>query len=1270
MRYGRQQRVPWGISESCYNQVDAQMNYQYRAFGVPELGLKRGLADDLVIAPYAGVMALMVMPEEACANLEAMARQDLVGRFGLYEAVDYTASRLKGNQSRAVVPTYMAHHSGMSLLALAHVLLGQPMQRRFLSDLRMRATVLLLQERIPAPRETARRGHAPPPMASRGGGQSAADAAVRIYTNPDARIPHVHLLSNGRYHAMVTSAGGGVSRWQDLNLTRWREDVTCDDRGFFFYLQDVDDRHTWSSTHQPMRRHMNTHEAIFSQARAEFRTVHRQIEAHTQISVSPEDDIELRRIVLTNLSNRPRTLELTSFAEAVLADPTAEVAHPAFNALFIQTETAPDRAAVLCTRRPRSAEESPPWMFHAMIAGGPGADEGASFETDRARFIGRGRSAADPAALDAPGPLSNTAGPVLDPCVAVRRRVRIEPNESVTIDAVTGVGRTRDEAMTLIDRYHDTRLTDRVFELAWTHSQVLLHHLGATEADAQLFARLASSIFFANPRHRANASQLARNRKGQADLWRYGISGDLPIVLLRVTDPAGLALVRRVIPAHAYWRQKGLRVDLVIWADAFAGYRQSLWDEVMGVVSAGPDAHALDQPGGIFVRSTDQLPEDDRLLLQSVARVVLSDRGGTLLEQVDRRRERETGVMALKPSRRPEPPPPGEDRLPPRRLDFFNGLGGFTPDGREYVILLPPGTVTPAPWANVLANERFGTIVTESGGGYTWFENAHEYRLTPWHNDPVSDPPGEAFYIRDEETGRFWSPMPRPARGRTPYVCRHGLGYTVFEHTQDRLFTELWTYVAVTAPVKFTFITIRNLSNRDRRLSVTGYAEWVLGQDRGRSAMHVVTRVDPQTGAILASSPYSTDFADRLAFFHTSAADRSLTGDRGEFIGRNGSLADPAAMRQEQLSSRVGAGLDPCGAIQAFLTIPAGQERQVVFVLGAARSEAEVHDLLHRFSGVDGARVAREEVWEFWKRLLGGVYVETPDETVNLLANHWLLYQVVAGRFWGRTGFYQSGGAYGFRDQLQDSMAMLHECPELIRGHLLTSAGRQFAEGDVQHWWHPPTGRGVRTRFSDDYLWLPYATCRYVTGTGDTGVLDEQVPFLDGREVAPGEESYYDLPMVTEKQASLYEHCARAVRRGAAKMGAHGLPLIGCGDWNDGLNRVGKDGRGESVWLAFFLHDVLTTFAPVARRRGDGDTAALCQDTAEKLRDAIEAHTWDGRWYRRAYFDDGRPLGSAENVECCIDSLPQSWAVLSGAARPDRARTAMQSVLESLVDWD
>ncbi|MBE3069390.1 MAG: cyclic beta 1-2 glucan synthetase, partial [Planctomycetes bacterium] len=743
-----------------------------------------------------------------------------------------------------------------------------------------------------------------------------------------------------------------------------------------------------------------------------------------------------------------------------------------------------------------------------------------------------------------------------------------------------------------------------------------------------------------------------------------------PIVLLRVTDPAGLALVRRVIQAHAYWRQKGLRVDLVIWADAFAGYRQSLWDEVMGVVSAGPDAHALDQPGGIFVRSTDQLPEDDRLLLQSVARVVLSDRGGTLLEQVDRRRERETGVMALKPSRRPEPPPPGEDRLPPRRLDFFNGLGGFTPDGREYVILLPPGTVTPAPWANVLANERFGTIVTESGGGYTWFENAHEYRLTPWHNDPVSDPPGEAFYIRDEETGRFWSPMPRPARGRTPYVCRHGLGYTVFEHTQDRLFTELWTYVAVTAPVKFTFITIRNLSNRDRRLSVTGYAEWVLGQDRGRSAMHVVTRVDPQTGAILASSPYSTDFADRLAFFHTSAADRSLTGDRGEFIGRNGSLADPAAMRQEQLSSRVGAGLDPCGAIQAFLTIPAGQERQVVFVLGAARSEAEVHDLLHRFSGVDGARVAREEVWEFWKRLLGGVYVETPDETVNLLANHWLLYQVVAGRFWGRTGFYQSGGAYGFRDQLQDSMAMLHECPELIRGHLLTSAGRQFAEGDVQHWWHPPTGRGVRTRFSDDYLWLPYATCRYVTGTGDTGVLDEQVPFLDGREVAPGEESYYDLPMVTEQRASLYEHCARAVRRGAAKMGAHGLPLIGCGDWNDGLNRVGKDGRGESVWLAFFLHDVLTTFAPVARRRGDGDTAALCQDTAEKLRDAIEAHTWDGRWYRRAYFDDGRPLGSAENVECCIDSLPQSWAVLSGAARPDRARTAMQSVLESLVDWD
>ena len=1269
--YGRRRGVPWGMSESCYNQVDAEMNYQYRGFGVPDLGLKRGLADDLVVAPYATVMALMVMPKEACANLEGMARQGFMGRFGFYEAVDYTPGRVPTDQPYAVVKCFMAHHTGMSLLALADVLLDHPMQRRFLADPEARAAVVLLQERVPMARPRAPLDPRLSTLADREARRPSRAPATRVYTTADSPSPDVHLLSNGRYHVMVTSAGGGYSRWQGLALTRWREDATQDPWGLFLYLQDVKDGHAWSCTQQPLGRKFDRYEAIFSQGRAEFRTWYRQTEAHTQISVSPEDDIELRRVTLTNLSEKSRTLELTSFAEVVLAEPRAELSHPVFNGLFIQTEIVPEKSTILCTQRPRSPDTPPLWMFHAMVVHGEGAAPAVSFETDRARFIGRGRTAANPLALESPGPLSHTAGSVTDPSVAVRTRVHLRPGGAVTLDVVTGIGKTRDEVVALADKYRDRRLADRVFELAWTQSQVLHHQVRAGEVEAQLFTRLAGSILYAHGRYRASPSLLARNRKGQADLWRHGISGDLPIVLVRATEPLALDLVRDMIRAYTYWRYKGLQVDLVIWADAFAGYRQSLLDQIVGLVNAGPGAKVLNQPGGIFVRSTDQLPEEDRLLLQSVARVVVSDRAGTLEEQLERRRRDEPRPAKLLASRQPEtraPTPADEADLPPGDLAFFNGLGGFTPDGREYVILLPHGTATPAPWSNVLANAQFGSVVTESGGGYTWYDNAHQYRLTPWHNDPVSDPAGEAFYIRDEETGRFWSPTPRPAAGPTPYVCRHGLGYSVFEHAQNAIASEMWTYVAVDAPVKCTAITLRNRSERDRRLSVTGYCEWVLGETRDQNAMHVVTRLDPATGAILASSPYSTDFRNRVAFFQSSERDRGFTADRREFIGRNRSLAAPEAMRRQGLSGRVGAGLDPCAAIQAFVDVPAGQERQVVFILGAAPNEQEAQQLIDRFSGAAGAHQAMEAVWQFWKHLLGGVYVETPDPAVNFLANHWLLYQVLAGRFWGRTGYYQSGGAFGFRDQLQDSLAFLHECPWLTRQHLLAAAGRQFRGGDVQHWWHPPAGRGVRTGISDDSLWLPYVVSQYVHVTGDTGVLDEQAPFLEGRALEPGEESYYDMPQDSGERATLYEHCVRAIRRGL-RFGSHGLPLIGTGDWNDGLNHVGRAGRGESVWLAFFLHDVLNRFAPLARSRNDPAVAQECLDAAARLKAAVEAHAWDGRWYRRAYFDDGRPLGSAESPECQIDSLPQSWAILSGAAGPERAQLAMQSALERLVDW-
>jgi len=1266
MRYGAMRRVPWGISESCFNQVDAHMNYQYRAFGVPGLGWKRGLAEDLVVAPYASVMALTVMPREACDNLQMLARQGMIGRFGLYEALDYTPSRLSDSQPYVIVRSFMAHHSGMSLMALAEVLLGHPVQRRFMRHPEMNAASLLLQERMPMHRTAVRPEAGISPQAAEPG-LGAREPAVRIFRGTDMPLPEVNLLSNGRYQVAVTNAGSGFSRWQNLALTRWRDDVTQDSWGLFCYVRNTADGDVFSCAYQPLALEENRYETIFSHSKAEFRVLHARIESYMQITVSPEDDIELRRITLTNHTGSPLALDLTTFAEIALVEQRADLAHRAFQSLFVQTEIMPDKTAVLCARRPRSGEESPPCMFQTLLVHTRQKAAPASFETDRARFTGRGRSPARPKAIADQGPLSNFAGAVLDPIIAIRQPVYLAAGEGVTMDVITGIAKDRSQAMMMIDRYHDHRLTDRVFELSWTQCQVLLNQLRATEDDVRLYNRLAGSIIYANPRYRAAASMLARSHKGQRELWQYGISGDLPIVLARVTDPSSLEFVRKIIQAHAYWRSRGLVTDLFIWTDAYSGYRQSLLDEIIGVINSSQEGKSLGQSGGIFVKSSDQLSEDNRLLLQSAARIVLWDRSGSLAEQVNRRLHSPADIPPLHKTRRRELPWPKEQELAPRDLVLFNGHGGFTSDGREYVITLPPGVTTPMPWSNILANERFGSVVTEAGGGYTWFQNANQYRLTPWHNDAIQDTAGEAFYIRDEETGQFWSPVPGPATGLTPYVCRHGLGYSAFEHRQFGIFSELTVYVAREAPVKFAYFVIHNDSPRTRRVSVTGFCEWVLGESRDLTAMHVVTRIDPQSGAIIAANAFSIDFGNCQSFFQCTEADRTVTADRGEFIGRNRSLAAPAAMQAAGLSNRVGAGLDPCAAIQAKVELAPGQRREIVFLLGASSNESEAQALLGRFGSVEDARQELQSVWDFWKHLLGGVYVETPDSSVNFMVNHWLLYQALAGRFWGRSGYYQSGGAYGFRDQLQDAMAFLYECPWLTRQHLIACAGRQFREGDVQHWWHPPAGRGVRTRCSDDYLWLPHAVCRYVIATGDTGILDEQIPFLEGRPLGPGEESYYDMPQVSDQKAALYEHCACAIRYGL-KFGAHGLPLIGSGDWNDGFNRVGNKGRGESVWLAFFLYDVLRQFAPLAESRSDSSFARLCAESADGLSKMIETHAWDGEWYRWVFTDDGEPLGSARNAECRISSLPQSWAVLSGAVHQERAAQAMASVLKNLVD--
>jgi cellobiose phosphorylase len=1269
VEYGKERGVPWGVSECAYNTVDMHLTYQYRAFGVPGLGLKRGLSEDLVIAPYATALALVVDAPAAARNLQRLSREGIEGAFGYYEAVDYTPARLPRGAERAIVRCYMAHHQGMSLLAMAQVLLGNPMQRRFVSDARLQATLLLLQERVPRTAAAYLHGTELPALAP---GARGAETKLRVLTDPDNSRPAVQLLSNGRYHVMLSSAGGGYSRWRDLALTRWQEDAVSDHRGQFLYLRDVDSGKSWSSAFQPSLHKPVGYEAILSDARVEFRGREQDIEMHTEVVVSPEDDVELRRTTLRNRSRVRRTIELTTFSEVVLASPIADALHPAFGKLFVQTELLRPLQAILATRRPRAEGEQAPWLCHLMAVHDAQAQQW-SYETDRAKFVGRGRDVSRPAALST-ADLSDSEGSVLDAVVAVRCRIVLEPDASACVDVVTGVAEQREGAVALAEKYRDRRLADRVFDLAWTHGQVLLRQLNATPADAQLYERLAGSILFATPAMRADAGTIARNRRGQSGLWGMSISGDLPIVLLQVGDAGNIELVRQLLQAHAYWRLKGLQVDLVILNEDRAGYRQALQDEVMGLAAAGMDATLIDRPGGIFVRSAHQLNSEDRLLLQSVARVVLSDELGSLSDQLSRRPLEPPLPRAHEPAGESHEPVVLEEQAAERALreglQLRNDYGGFSADGSEYVVRLAPGQATPAPWSNVLANPWFGTVVSESGGAYTWAENAHEFRLSPWHNDPVTDASGEAFWIRDEDSGRYWSPTPLPARGQGRYTTRHGFGYSVFEHVEDGIATELTVYVALDASVKFSVLRVSNRSGRARRVSLTGYVEWVLGDLRPKQAMHVVTEADAATGALLARNAFNMEFPERVAFFDVDSAEpgsRSATGDRLEFIGRNRGLRNPAALGRARLSGRLGAGVDPCGALQVGFELEDGESRETVFRLGLGRNLADARTLIQRFRGGEPSALALAQVRAHWRERLGAVQVHTPDPALDVLANGWLLYQTIACRFWGRSGYYQSGGAFGFRDQLQDSMAMLYADPALVREHLLRSAAHQFPEGDVQHWWHPPLDRGVRTRCSDDFLWLPLVVARYVAVTGDAGVLDEDVGFIEGRPVNMDEEGYYDLPVRSAQRETLYGHCLRALARGAAR-GVHGLPLIGSGDWNDGMNLVGEHGRGESVWLGFFLHEVLRRFEPLARARGDMAAAEGMLADAAKLREAVEQGGWDGDWYRRAYFDDGTPLGASDNSECRIDSIAQSWSVLSGAAPPERARAAMAALDAHLVD--
>jgi cyclic beta-1,2-glucan synthetase len=1285
--YGATHKIPWGISESAYNARDMEFTYQYANFGVPGLGLKRGLAENLVVAPYATGLATMVDARAAVQNYARLAAMGALGRYGFFEALDFTAAHLPKGSTLAIVRNFMAHHQGMTIVAIANTLNDGSMRRRFHREPMIQACELLLQERLP--RNVA---IAHPRAEEVKTTPSEADQLLpslrRFNGTTIIRSPRpiTHLLSNGRYAVMLTASGAGYSRWRNIAITRWREDATRDDWGSFVFLRDTLSGNYWSACIQPQSsdsEYSDTNKITFGEDHAEFKRRDGSLTTSMEVLVSGEDDGEVRRLSLVNRGRRSREIELTSYAELVLTQVASDNAHQAFAKLFVQTEFLPEWGALIATRRPRAEGEPQIWAAHIAVIEGESVAE-LQYETDRARFFGSNRKLgtatgagiSDAAALLTAAPLSNTSGTVLDPIFSLRVCIKVAAGEVARVAFWTLVASSREALLDLIDKHHDRNAFERAKTLAWTQAQVQLRHLGVNAKAAADFQQLTAPILYNHADFRASSAVLMRGAGAQSGLWPHAISGDLPIVLLRIDDSEDMAQVRQLLLAHEYWRMKRLDVDLVIINERASSYVQDLHIAIETAVrssQARPHFGAELGQGSVYVLRADLMTSSARALIQAVARVELIAHRGALAKQlalhhapssVERANPRpvfsfiKKEVVAAPDNTRAEHPLAAS-------LEFFNGLGGFANNGREYVTILRNGERTPAPWINVIANPNFGFQVSAEGSGYTWADSSRENQLTPWSNDPVKDPSGEAIYVCDEATGAVFTAT-AGIRDGGEFVARHGRGYSRFEHEHAGIALDLLQYVPLTDPIKISRLTLHNHSDKPRRLTVTAYNDWVLGNARGASGPFISTEIDTASGALLAYNRWNSVFAERVAFADMSGMQQRWTADRSKFWGRTNATGIPAALHNKTaMSGTTGAGLDPCAALQCTVDLAAGETREVVIFLGQCLSVETARDVIARYRTTDLDAVLAEVI-DHWDTLLGAVQVKTPDRAMDIMLNGWLLYQTLACRIWARSAFYQASGAYGFRDQLQDGMALTFSQPALTRSHLLRAASRQFVEGDVQHWWLPHTGQGVRTRISDDRVWLSFATATYILSSGDSAVLDEPVTFLSGQQLAPGEHDAFFQPMLADGSASLFEHCARGLDQCLELTGELGLPLMGTGDWNDGMNRVGQEGKGESVWLGWLLVRTIELFLPHAKTR-DPQRAEAWRAHAIAVCAALENSAWDGDWYRRATFDDGTWLGSKNSDECRIDSIAQSWAVLSGAANPERAQTAMASVEKYLI---
>lgn len=1262
IQYGKKISAPWGMSEAAYYRFDQHLNYQYRAIGVPGLGFSTDLGKFLVIAPYATMLAVNVSPIAAYKNIEVLKQFGAEGDYGFYEAVDFITPKNEKLKKQNIVKSFFAHHQGMSLVSLNNFINKKIMQKRFHKEPIIQATELILEEKQPSYiviREPQKDIVHNDTQKSR-----KKQSVQRIVNVTKPLYPVAHILSNNRYSLMLTSGGSGLSWNNNTMINRWRSDAVGDNHGMFFYIRNLDTQTFWSSTFQPVCTEPDKYDVSFSLDKAEFKREDGTIKTKTEVVVSPQDNVEIRRITIVNNGEDEVNLDITSYMEVVIDKYNNDLAHPAFSKLFIETEYLDEKHMILATRRPRENEDERKWLMQTVLLDGKTA-KSIEYETDRSKFIGRDNTLAGPDALTTSLHLSNSVGKVLDAIISLRVRLTIAPGKSRTVSYITGVAKTRQDAIKLSYEYRKPHAVEDTFRMALINSEVELQYLDITPQQASAILDIVGSIYYPTSLMRGPIESIEENKRPQSSLWRFGISGDNPIILLRISEITEIDAVKDAILTYEYLKMKGVKVELVILNEKEEGYFRELSQAISDLVSTIKMFDTDSKKPGVFMLNAGIMEPDELNLILTVARVVLTEDNRILSRRLKNIMLEDTKKIAYdftgdKNTSDPKMP------FSSQELEFFNGMGGFSKDGTEYITILKNGQNTPAPWINVIANKSFGFHISTSGSGYTWAGNSRENKITTWSNDPVSDKPSEVIYIRDEETGKIFTPTSLPIRDKGEYKVHHGFGYSTFEHNSYSLEQKMTVFAAQSEPVKIYKVSLTNKTDVKRKLSLTYYAELILGVSKEQTAPYIITRIDKSNDILTAVNTYNADMPNGTAFIFSSEKISSYTGDKSDFLGQCGCLDNPVGLNYKELTNKVGAALNPCGALKIGMNLEPGEQKEIIFALGQTDNSINIAELAQKYRKIENVNSEFENIKKYWTDILGQTKVSTPDSATNYLLNGWLTYQTISCRLFAKTAFYQSGGAIGFRDQLQDSISLLHSAPDITREIIIRHSSRQFEEGDVQHWWHNDTGRGVRTKISDDLLWLPYVTAAYIKNTGDMSILDEETGYLKDKELCENEAERFSIPGISGNKGTIYEHCIKAIER-ALKFGEHGLPLIGTGDWNDGMNKVGIEGKGESVWLAWFMYDVLNKMAPICKIQVEEDRAERYKQIAENLLESIEDNAWDGEWYLRAYFDNGELLGSRQNMECQIDGISQAWSVISGGARLERAKTAMESVKKHLV---